>query len=562
MAVLVALGAARATAEPRLTLTREPPPRTLRMRAPRVVAEAPPPARPASPIPAPPPPLALARASYDEDGVAALRDLRRQVAFSIDLGYQVEAANPSGQATLDGRMPVVEQDFAALRSYGFGEVFGATRGLGLSSLSTYFALRFQAARPLTYAPPMAAREVPVAPPIATWFERSGLDVRYGWAELRDFLPQRWGLARLRVRAGGQHIYGPWVTHIDGALIAYDGPLVSASVYSGTRHADYTREQADTRPGVVGASLRVDLRGLATPLPIALQGDVLAIDRSREASQPAATSALLQGDWRPRRDVALIGQLRTRDGHSASQRLELRARYRQVTNLVFDVTRRTEDDWWWDPMITAPETDPTAAKRYLDLGPIVPQLVGSARAGTLIAENIDLLVRGAFATDTRGDDEPASSYAAPYLELGGALEVRLRRTIALGTSVLSRATERVAPDQPIADVAGQAQPLPASAQRGEQGFVEVGGSLRMTLGARQFSSLLEVYGRRTRFAPLYSDPTLAIPTRDFRLGGRITLDAWIGTDLRLFAAYDVSSDLAIAPEISGYRSLRLMMSGVY
>ncbi len=47
-----------------------------------------------------------------------------------------------------------------------------------------------------------------------------------------------------------------------------------------------------------------------------------------------------------------------------------------------------------------------------------------------------------------------------------------------------------------------------------------------------------------------------------LGGRFTLDAWVGERVRIFAAYDVSSALELAPEINGYRSLRLMLTGVY
>ena len=95
-------------------------------------------------------------------------------------------------------------------------------------------------------------------------------------------------------------------------------------------------------------------------------------------------------------------------------------------------------------------------------------------------------------------------------------------------------------------------------RGEDGFTEVGTSLRMTLGARRFSALLELYGRRTRYPAIYVDPILAVPASDVRGGGRVTLDAWIGKQLRLFAAYDLSSALDFAPEITGYKSLRLMM----
>ena len=73
---------------------------------------------------------------------------------------------------------------------------------------------------------------------------------------------------------------------------------------------------------------------------------------------------------------------------------------------------------------------------------------------------------------------------------------------------------------------------------------------------------EVYGRRIRYEKAYADPLLPIPANDLRIGGRITLDAWVGRTVRLFAAYDVSSAIGLYPEINGYRSLRLMLTGIY
>ncbi|MEO7096840.1 MAG: hypothetical protein ABI175_26515 [Polyangiales bacterium] len=566
----VALAGSAALAEPSLTVTHEPPPKHLRMRTPKV-AQTSAPARTTAPTPMPAAPAPL-RIDEGPEQTAALRDLSHRVSFEIDLGYQVESANPSGRGSLGSRPPIVDQDYAKLRSYGFSEVFGSTRGVGLASLSTYFATRFQAARRLDYSP-MPGQTVAVPPPIATWFERSGVDIRYGWGELKNFLPKRWGLSKVRFRAGGQHVYGPWIIHLDGALLAYEGRIVTTSGYLGYRHSDYTRDQPDQRPSVAGASLRIDLRGLATPVPLAIQGEVLRMGDSRvndNFHQPVSESALLQGDWRPRQDVAVIAQVRTLDRRAASQRIELRARYKQVTNLVFEIIHRTEDDWVWDPSFIVPDEDATKAKRYLDLGPVVPQFIGSARAGTLIAENVDLFIRGAFATEGKKQLQDGtnrmvlSSFAAPYAEIGGALEVRLRRTIALGASLLSRQTNhQLPPDKmPTFDQKNVAQPLPANETRGEEGFTELGGTLKMSLGARKFSALAELYGRRTRYAELYTDPTLKIPTSDLRFGGRFTLDAWVGERVRISAAYDVSSALEFAPEINGYRSLRLMLTGIY
>lgn len=507
---------------------------------------------------------APAPATSDEEATVALRDIDQRVSFSIDIGYQVESAQPTGRASLDRPRPTEGRDFDAFRAYGFGEIFAATRRVGFESLSSYFAFRFQAARKSLTTEPGMPTTVDVTPPIATWFQRSGVETRSGWGEVRDFLPSRWRLSKLRVRGGSQYVYGPWVTHLDGFLVAYDGAILKASGYSGLRHSDYTREQPDRRPIMNGLSLRADLRGLPRPLPLAVQADLLAVGAYDEAGQPASRSGLLQGDWRPRRDIAMIASVRTLDGNVASQRLEVRARYKEVTNLVLDLNRHTQFDWRWDPALVAPDSsDATAARRFLDLGPVVPRFVGSLRAGTLIAENIDLLVRGAFAADVTGDPmDQKNTFAAPYYEVGGAFEVRLRRSAAIGVSALTRDTSHAKLDLPTTDSAGTPDSIPANEYRGEDGFTEVGATAKLSLGARTFSSQLEFYGRRTRYMVLYQDPMLKIPSSDIRYGGRITLDAWVGRQLRLFAAYDLSSAFDFQPEINGYKSLRLMVTGVY
>jgi hypothetical protein len=54
----------------------------------------------------------------------------------------------------------------------------------------------------------------------------------------------------------------------------------------------------------------------------------------------------------------------------------------------------------------------------------------------------------------------------------------------------------------------------------------------------------------------------IETTDLRGGGRFSVDAWIGKQVRLFASYELSTRYSFAPEISGYKSLKLVMEGVY
>jgi hypothetical protein len=516
------------------------------------IAAVPPPARPQTMMPAAPPQLAQLDAA-DRDELAGLRDVLAPVSFSITVGYQVDGARPSGKASLDA--PVQEgRDFNALRSYGFGELFLSTRGFAIDSLSMYFALRFDAAQE------SAPTQVRVPPPIATWFDRSVFELRTGWAEVKDFLPRRLGLQKLRLRAGSQYIYGPWMLHIDGGVLAYDGDAVTATAYAGGRHADYTTDLTAERYAVAGASLRVDLRTLVS-VPIAITGESMSLT-SGVADQPDSVHRQVEVDWQPRRDITVTGQLRTRDDHLASERLQFRARYREVTNLAFEVMRRFDADWRWDPSLIVAD-DPTSARRYLDLGPVLPQVIASLRGGTLIAENIDLLARAAIAADLTQSAADRSSFSATYVEVGGALEFRMRRTVALGASALTRQNQREdLPDGPITDVRLVAQPLPASAATGERSFTELGARARMSLGARRLSALLEVYGRRTRYARLYADPTNPVDDSDLRGGGRVTVEAWIGKRLKLFAAYDVSSSLEFSPEITSYKSLRLAMTGMY
>ncbi|HEU0033216.1 MAG TPA: hypothetical protein VFQ53_21435 [Kofleriaceae bacterium] len=548
---------------PKLRLEREPAPRTLRMR-PKHVAQtsSPPPAAKRIPMPAAP---AVSATSPDPiDGIDGIRDVRQPVSFSVALGYQVDGARPSNRAGLGSPAPVVGQDYATLRSYGFGEAFLSTRGLGFDSLETYFAVRFQAARKLLTDEDLGEPREVVPAPIATWFARSGTELRTGWAELKDFLPKRLGLSKLRVRAGDQFVYGPWILHMDGLYATYEGPALTVALYGGPRHSDYTREQTEKRPLAGGASLRFDLRGLQDKVPIAVAGEIMTLSKSDETGEASVDTSLIQADWRPRRDVAVIAQVRGVNGAMANQRVEVRTRYKQVTNFVFDVMRRFQADWRWDPsLVSRPTEDITEARRYLDLGPVVPQLIASARAGTLIRENIDLLGRIAYATDLLEDGEPVNTFSRPYLELAGALEVRLRRQAAVGFSVLSR---RIAqpdvPAQPILDEHGPINALPSDSDVGEDGFLELGTTLKMTLGARRFSAMVEGYARRTRYSVLYRDPIAPLPDTELHGGGRFTVDAWVSPKVRIFASYDVSTVLDTAPDINGYKSLRLVLSGVY
>ncbi len=520
-------------------------------------------------------------ASIDTEAMY-LRDVREPISVRFNLGYEVDGTTLTGRPTLGGSTPNVNPgypDLSTVHAYGFGEGYFSSRGVGVPSLSTYFASKFQLTqRELVVDPsnPEAiGGQVATPQPIATWFDRSGLITHTAWAELADFLPSK-KLAPLRVRAGTLYVYGPWMMHIYGALAAWEGKLIRAQLYGGSRVPDYTFAASDQlldRAGIGGFSVRADLRDLETSIPLVLAAEGLGFTRAGE-NRPSS-HAQIEADWRPGRDTAVIAQARWLEGQPANEHVQLRTRYGEVTNLVIDITHRHATDWRWDPsLVGSAASDPLAPKRYLDLGPVVPQYLVSARAGTLIAENVDLYGRFAASSIAPGSSDPtmsASAYAANYLEGGGALEVRMRRTIALGVSGVTRQTNR--PTDPlVSDTPGTPQPLAIDgnpAAMGEKGFTELGATLRMNLGARKFSALVEVYGRYTRYERDYCLDTrcgsfvdTGVPDSDVRGGGRFQVDAWIRDRLRLFASYDLSSKLAFAPEITGYKSLRLIMEGVY
>ncbi len=558
---LVLCATATAAAEPRLRLEHAPSPRHLRMRTSQAIVPQPAPRlpQPIAPPAQPPPP------AKEPDELAGLRDVRdNRVSVTVNLGYAVEAAPPSGLAALGAPAPTAN-DYARIRSYGFGEAFVSERGIGFQSVSAYLSTRFEALNRLS------ANDAPLAPPIANWFDTSGKEIRTGWVEAKDFLPDSWGLSKLRVRAGNEYVYGAWPMHVDTpAMIGWDGPIFTGTAFFGVRHPDYTRDlpavDYPTQPTVSGATARFDLRGLHAPLPITVGAETLAIGDTNDPNGnrigDASTHSQLELDWRPLRDIALIGQVRWLDSKPANEHVMFRARYKQVTNLVAELTVRQDTDWQWDPSVVLPQSDPISPRRYLDLGPVLPQALVSIRAGTLIAENVDIYGRFAGAADYTNETKDAKvGTNRTYVELGGAIEVRLRRTLSVTASgTTRRITVPSAPS--IIDERLVAQPLPESDLVGELGFTEIGGGARMSLGARRFSAFVEIYGRRTRYASLYEDPLLKIPTSDVRGGGRFTLDAWIGKQVRLFASYDLSSALDFAPEITGYKSLRLAISGVY
>ncbi len=545
-AIAVALGvlvAAPALAEPDLRLRRWPAPRTLTMRpaGARTVAAAPrAPGTPTAAAPAAPAAMRARAARAAELGVApsaAAAGLR----FRMDLGLAIDgAALDSTSGTLAGHR--IEGGYNQTRGYGFGDLYAGSRGLLLPSLTTYLAAH------ATFQGDLSG----VQPATSVYDRGDALRIRSAWAEADGLFEQRW-LAPFRVRAGRQWIYGVAPTHFDGAVVGWEHRVVTARLYAGSRVPDFADRTA-ARGAITGVDAHLDLqrwRGF----PMVLDGAAFSYG-GHDHTRFAASVTRGKG-------FALRGAVRSLDGRLAHEQVTARLQVSDVTLIAAEVDHRSSYDWRWDPEFVA-TTEPGAARRYLDLGAVGPRGVAAVRAGTVLLGNIDLLIRGAGALDQKRSDVADSSYAATWGELGAAFEVRARRTLAIGASALARTYLRdslptVGPEGAVVEVVSS--PLLASPITGEQSFVELGVSARYQGGARTLSASAEIVARRVRWHKLYEvNPLTDFDGTEVRGGGRFVLQAWITPRVRLRAEYDLSTTLARAPEILGYKSLRLALEG--
>ena len=253
---------------------------------------------------------------------------------------------------------------------------------------------------------------------------------------------------------------------------------------------------------------------------------------------------------------------------------MRIRVSDETRLAFDAAVRKRADWLWDYERVDADDDHATTRRYLDLGPPTPRTTLRVRAGTVLLDNIDTLIFGGLAFDQREVDQPATRQSPGWLEGGSAVEIRLRRTLALALSGLGRIYARTdaVPTERIIDLENQIQPLPVIDSRvGERSLIEGGIAARFTAGARRFSASAEIYARRTRYAILYRDDGIAdslaeasgaLGESTVDGGGRFSLDAWVSPRLRLHTEYELSNRFASSPEIAGLKSLRLLLEGRY
>lgn len=488
---------------------------------------------------------------------ATLRTGREELAFRFDVGFALDGAALSPEAeTLAGNRidnAAAELDgtprLAQVRSYGFGDLFLGSRGLVLPNVTAFLSAHYRLSNAL------GGQLAPVA---ESQRGANELQVRSGWAEIKDPSRRRW-LSPLRVRAGRFYIYGPWITHVDGLTVAWDGPAVQATATFGGRVTALTSGERGGLPEPVSQlTVRGDLTKLKRKLPVVASAEVLRLDGHSHLHAQIA--------WQPRPTLAVGASARSLDSKPVNERLSIRGRFRDINAVFAEIVHRHRDDWQWDPAVLSLDENGTSEpRRYLDLGPSLPRLTAQVRAGTVLFDNIDLLARAATALDLRdGGDEP-SSFSAAYFELGGALEVRLRRTLAVGASITTRDTHREAVI-PTFDDAGP-MTLPLDGSYGDESFVEGGGNVRLTLGARTLTFAGELYARRTTYAELYSadvDPVTGkgLDLETTHLGGRTSVDAWISRKLRVLARYEVVTQVKRAPEVTGFKSLRVIVEATF
>lgn len=479
------------------------------------------------------------------------RPLSEQVLFRVSLGVALDGGQPSKNPTLSGND--IDPSYARLRIYSFGDAVLGSRGLLMPSLTTYFAAAFR-----------FEQDPPPLSPVPSVHDARGVQpllVRSAYAQTDGLFETRW-LSPLFVRAGRQYQYGPAVVCFDGLTAGYSSRVLSLSVFGGRGVDLYGVAVTErlTDSGLLGGGdVRVDLFELAR-IPVVVDGSMLAFDGHSHARGGLALR------WS--RAFLLGASIRLLDGAVARQRVDVNARISQVTTVSLALDHRTERDWMYDLFTAQPTTGAADSRRYLDLGPPLPRSYLDLRAGTVLLDNVDVLVRAAAAVAHTGGDGPVPVHAPSYLEAGGALEVRLRRALAVGASLLARGYDRQDELVPlIVDTPDLAGPLDVNPTLlGERSFMEGGLSVRFSQGARKLSAAAELYGRAYRgtlvFVRADGQPATEADDPATLGGGRFSVDGWVLARLRVRAEYDVSTRLPSAPELRGIKSLRLLMEGQF
>ena len=457
--------------------------------------------------------------------------------FRFNIGLGLDGGDPSGQPLASGSQLDQLNHYEKLRVYGFGDAVVGTRGLGWKPLSTYFAAQFRLDQDTN-------RSSTAVPTIHDNSRVGETLIRSGYAEANHMFENKW-LKPVYIRAGRQFRYGPAIAHFDGISAGYRTNALTLGVFTGGRVAHF----GHTSAVITGVEARFDMWELKQ-VPLVIAGSLLNYDNNTHFVGSISLK------WS---DAILLGtHARILNQAFARQGVTLRARISKVTTVSVEAENRARGDWSYDLVVSSGTYDATDARRYLNLGPPLPRAYATVRAGTVLVDNIDLLVRAAGAVEHADANAPANTFAASYFEAGAALEVRARSTLALGVSALARIVARDnATAPPLSD---NPDPLlAATGHLGETSFWEGGMTMRFTAGARIFSAQAEAYGR------IYNRPSIYVPSQqhdlDVRGGVRFSIDGWAGQRLRLRGEYDVAvAPAAFAPELQSIKSLRVVAEG--
>ncbi len=486
----------------------------------------------------------LGRQPLEQDVLPPPKPLSERLTLRFNLGMGLEGGQPSGRNRLSGATLDERDDYERLRIYSVGDAVVGTRGLGMQGLNSYLAAHFQYnqsfSKSSTALPSLYDQNI--SQPV----------IRSGYVEVDEIFSHPL-LRPIYARAGRSYQYGIAAFQFDGVTVGYHTPGLTLSVFGGGRSdtlglgSDFYVKQGQ----VTGFNLRADLFEW-NRWPLVFSAASLQFD----GKSHVRTGLALR--WN--HDVLLGGSLRTFDGDLARGDLSLAARLSEVTTINMRVHRRSSSDWSYGLGHAAPIESNAEARRYLNLGPVLPRTHLSLRYGTVLLRNIDLLVRGAGALDGRDSEtQNASSYSPSYAEGGAALEMQVRRAIRVGTQITARQYFLGKSKQPEGSPE-RPDPLPATlAATGVSSFWEGGLSLFYSPGARIFRGTAEFYTRRYAFLSEY----LANHLTSYHSGGRFSVEGWIGQRLRLKTEYDVTvGPLLAAPELRGLKTLRVLLEGTF
>jgi hypothetical protein len=353
-----------------------------------------------------------------------------------------------------------------------------------------------------------------------------------------------------VRAGRQFRYGLSVAHFDGVSAWYDGSRVAASAYLGQRVSLF-RADLDARglsplapPPATGT-----IAGATVDLRLVKRGDTALVAGAEALSWDGHHFG--QGTLRLQLtpDAALSSYLRLGQGHVLRYGAGLRARLSRTTTLSLDGEHRLADDLAYD-VIVRPHDDLAGSARFLYLGPRVPELRLAGRAGTVLLDNLDVLVTVAGALPVGGLDSP---WAAPYAELGAAIDGRLPSGLSLALGLRGRRYFRPDPDPMLPE-----QRFADLATVGEDAIYDASARMRYSAGPKRFAAEAEAYFHLTSDSHMYRPAGTfyqRVSETDPQGGWRFRVEAWLGNRTRFLAEYEVSSTPAAIVELLGLQTLR-------